>query len=145
MNQITRLDTNALNRALIGFDRLFDNFDSRFANQISSNYPPYNIVKKDNDFYYIEIAVAGFNKDEISVEVDNSVITVKGAVKRDDEPVGQYLYRGLSARDFSRQFQMSEHMVVKSATIQNGVLTIEMERVIPEEKKPRVIDIVEVK
>jgi molecular chaperone IbpA len=145
MTQLTRFDTASLNRALVGFDRLFNTFETRFANQLTSNYPPHNIVRKDEQNYFIEIAVAGFYKDEISVEVEADVITVKGERKRDEDPELQYLHRGLSARDFVRSFQMAEHMVVKGAAIQDGILRIDMEFVIPEDKKPRVIDIVEVK
>lgn len=145
MTQLTRFDTASLNRALVGFDRLFNTFETRFANQLTSNYPPHNIVRKDEQNYFIEIAVAGFHKDEISVEVEGDVITVKGERKRDEDLELQYLHRGLSARDFVRSFQMAEHMVVKGAAIQDGILRIDMEFVIPEDKKPRVIDIVEVK
>ena len=145
MTQLTRFDTASLNRALVGFDRLFNTFETRFANQLTSNYPPHTIVRKDEQNYFIEIAVAGFHKDEISVEVEADVITVKGERKRDEDSELQYLHRGLSARDFVRSFQMAEHMIVKGAAIQDGILRIDMEFVIPEDKKPRVIDIVEVK
>lgn len=146
MNALTRFDTSALNRALVGFDNLFDNFEARFANQLNSNYPPYNVGKLDEDHYFVELAVSGFKKDEISVEVANEQLTIKGERKRDaDATPTQYLHRGLSARDFQRQFQLAEHMVVKGAAIQDGILTIQLERIIPEEKKARLIDIVEVK
>lgn len=146
--QLTRFDTNALaqlNRALVGFDRMFDTFETRFANQVASNYPPHNIVRKDEQHYYIEMAVAGFKKDEISVEVEGDQITIKGERKRDEDADLQYIHRGLSARDFVRQFQMAEHMIVKGAVIQEGILRIDLEFIVPEDKKPRIIDIVEVK
>ncbi len=146
---LTRFDTNALaqlNRALVGFDRMFDTFESRFANQLSTNYPPHNIVRKDQHNYFIEMAVAGFTKEEISVEVEGEQITVKGERKRVDEDENlQYIHRGLSARDFVRSFQMAEHMVVKGAVIKDGILRIDLEFIVPEDKKPRLIDIVEVK
>jgi len=96
MNQLVRFDTNALsqlNRALIGFDDIFNNFETRFANQINNTYPPYNILKHDEDTYEIEIAVTGFEKDEITVEIDQNNLVVKGARKEVDikEPV--YLHR----------------------------------------------------
>lgn len=146
--QLTRFDTNALaqlNRALVGFDRMFDTFETRFANQVASNYPPHNIVRKDEQNYYIEMAVAGFRKDEIAVEVEGDQITIRGDRKRHEDADLQYIHRGLSARDFVRQFQMAEHMVVKGAVIQDGILRIDLEFIIPEDKKARVIDIVEVK
>lgn len=146
MNALTRFDTNSLNRALVGFDRLFDTFESRFANQLSTNYPPYNVVKTDDDHYSIEVAVAGFKKDEISVEIDQDQLTIKGESSTPNEATSrQYLHKGLSSRDFVRQFTLAEHMIVKGAEIRDGILTISIERVIPEDKKPRLIDIVEVK
>ena len=72
MNQLVRFDTNSLNRALLGFDSLFNDFESRFANQINQNYPPYNVIKHDEDTYEIEIAVTGFDKDEVVVEIDQN-------------------------------------------------------------------------
>ncbi len=144
MNALTRFDTTALNRALVGIDRMFDTFETRFANQVTTNYPPHNIARTDDQHYYIEIAVAGFRKNEISVEVEGDIITVKGERDREEDTT-QYLYRGLSARDFVRYFQMSEHMVLKGAQIQEGILRIDMEFIVPEDKKPRVVDIVEIK
>lgn len=144
MNALTRFDTTALNRALVGIDRMFDTFETRFANQVTTNYPPHNIARTDEQHYYIEIAVAGFRKNEISVEVEGDIITVKGERDREEDTT-QYLYRGLSARDFVRYFQMSEHMVLKGAQIQEGILRIDMEFIVPEDKKPRVVDIVEIK
>ena len=146
MNALTRFDTQALNRALVGFDRLFDTFDTRFANQLNTNYPPYNVVKTDDDHYSVEVAVAGFKRDEITVEVDGDQLTIKGESSTTNESTArQYLHKGLSSRDFVRQFTLAEHMIVKGAEIQDGILSIVIERVIPEDKKPRLIDIVEVK
>lgn len=143
---LTRFDTQALNRALVGFDRLFDGFEARFANQLTTNYPPHNIVKTDDTHYAIEIAVAGFKKHEISVEIEQDMLTVRGSSETPNESTNrQYLHRGLSSRDFERSWQLAEHMVVRGAEIKDGVLTINLEYVIPEEKKARVIDIVEVK
>ena len=149
MTQVTRFDTNSLaqlNRALVGFDRLFDTFESRFANQLSTNYPPHNVVKVGDNHYAIEIAVAGFKKHEINVEVEQEVLTVRGENETPNESTTrQYLHRGLSSRSFERSWQLAEHMVVKGAEIKDGILTITLEYVIPEDKKARVIDIVEVK
>lgn len=143
---LTRFDTTALNKALVGFDRLFDTFETRFANQLSTNYPPHNIVKTDDTHYQIEIAVAGFKKNEISIEVEQEVLTVKGESESPNESTTrQYLHRGLSSRSFVRTWQLAEHMVVNGAEIKDGILTINLEYIIPEEKKARVIDIVEVK
>jgi molecular chaperone IbpA len=149
MTQVTRFDTNSLaqlNRALVGFDRLFDGFETRFANQLATNYPPHNVVKLDENRYAIEIAVAGFKRHEINVEIEQEVLTVRGDSETPNESTSrQYLHRGLSSRNFERSWQLAEHMVVKGAEIKDGILTINLEYVIPEEKKARVIDIVEVK
>jgi molecular chaperone IbpA len=144
MTQLVRFDQAALNRALIGFDQLFDSFESRFANQLTTNYPPHNVVKTDEDTYVIEMAVAGFKKNEIAVEVEQDMLTIRG----ESTPIQLtrvYLHRGLSSRDFERTFSLAEHMIVKGAEIKDGILTITIERIIPEDKKPRLIDIVEVK
>jgi len=146
MTQLVRFDQAALNRALIGFDQLFDSFESRFANQLTTNYPPHNVVKTDEDTYVIEMAVAGFKKNEIAVEVEQDMLTIRGETTSPTESAQRmYLHRGLSSRDFERTFSLAEHMIVKGAEIKDGILTITIERIIPEDKKPRLIDIVEVK
>jgi len=149
MTQVSRFDTNSLaqlNRALVGFDRLFDGFESRFANQLATNYPPHNVVKLDETRYAIEIAVAGFKRHEIAVEIEQEVLTVRGDSETPNESTSrQYLHKGLSSRNFERSWQLAEHMVVEGAEIKDGILTINLKYVIPEEKKARVIDIVEVK
>ncbi len=143
---LARFDTQALAKALVGFDRMFDTFESRFANQLSTNYPPHNIIKTSDYNYVIEIAVAGFKKSEIHVEVEQDMLTVRGSSETPNESTTrQYLYRGLSSRDFERSWQLAEHMVVKGAEIRDGVLSISLDYVIPEEKKARIIDVVEVK
>jgi molecular chaperone IbpA len=141
MTQLVRFDTNALNRALLGFDSLFDNFEARFANQINNNYPPFNILKHDENSYEIEIAVTGFEPDEIAVEVDQNQLVVKGHRKGADDEDTVYLQRGLATRDFTRSWTLAEHMEVGEGRIRNGVLTIELTRVIPEALKPRILKI----
>jgi molecular chaperone IbpA len=145
MTQLQRFDAAALNRALVGFDRIFDDMERRFANQISSNYPPFNIAKVAENLYDIAIAVTGFEKDEITVQVEANELTVRGERKTSDQQEPEYLHRGLALRDFEKTFTLAEHMKVKKAEIKNGILLIQIERHIPEELKPRVIDIVEVK
>jgi len=128
----------------VGFDRIFDDMERRFANQISSNYPPFNIAKIAENLYDIAIAVTGFEKDEIAVTVEANELTVKGERKNND-PEPEYLHRGLALRDFEKTFTLAEHMKVRKAEIKNGILLIQIEREIPEELKPRVIDVVEIK
>lgn len=141
MNQLVRFDTSALNRALLGFDQLFDNFEQRFANQINNNYPPYNILKHDENTYEIEVAVTGFLPEEVTVEIDQNQLIVKGHREKVDNEYSTYLYRGLATRDFTRSWTLAEHMEVGEGRIKNGVLSIELKRVVPEALKPRVLKI----
>ena len=141
MNQLVRFDTNALNKALLGFDNLFDNFENRFANQIQQNYPPYNILKHSDDSYEIEIAVTGFAPEEITVEIDQTQLIVKGQRTRAEDSETQYLHRSLATRDFTRTWTLAEHMEVGEGKIKNGVLTIALTRVVPESLKPRQLKI----
>jgi len=144
MNQLARFDTTALNRALIGFDTLFNDLENRFANQIQTNYPPHNIVKFDNDNYEIQIAVSGFDKDEVTIEVADNQLTIKGEHVEVEAETTVYLYRGLASRNFTRVFPLAEHIVVGDAVIKNGILKIALQRVLPEALKPRSITIKEV-
>lgn len=147
MNGLTKIDASVLsqlNRALIGFDRMFDAYESRLHN--STGYPPYNIVRTDENKYLIEMAVAGFRKNEITVEIEQNQLTIRGQSETPNESTTrEYIHRGLSSRDFVRTFPLAEHIVVKEARIENGVLTVELERIVPDALKARVIDIIEVK
>jgi molecular chaperone IbpA len=142
--QLARLDAAALNRAFLGFDRVFNNFENRWANQINNNYPPFNI-ERHGDTYTVTLAVAGFEKEEISVSVDQDSLIISGEKKDTDNSEKEYLHRGLALRNFEKAFQMSEHMEVKSAEIKNGLLSVVIERVIPEALLPRKIQILEAK
>jgi molecular chaperone IbpA len=141
MNQLVRFDTNALNRALVGFDTMFDNFEQRLASQINNSYPPYNILKHDDNSYELEIAVTGFTPEEVVVELDQNQLIVKGHRSHDEHAETQYLHRGLATRDFTRSWTLAEHMEVGEGRIKNGVLTIALTRVVPEALKPRVLKI----
>jgi len=143
-NQLTRLD--AINRALIGFDTMFDQMERRFANQVSTNYPPHNILKTGENQYEIQVAVTGFEKSEISVSVESNVLMIQGQSTADiDSSEIVYLHRGLATRDFAREFPLAEHIEVSGAEIKNGMLIVKLIRNIPESAKPKIIDIVEVK
>ena len=139
---ITRFDTAALahlNRALIGFDTLFNDIEHRSqANTV--NYPPYNILKHDENTFEIEVAVAGFERSDITVAVDQDQLIVKGhrAVEVNPE---KYLHRGLAARDFERSWTLADHIQVGDAELTNGILRVTLTRIVPEELKPRLIEI----
>jgi molecular chaperone IbpA len=142
-NALTRID--ALNRALVGFDTMFDTLEHRFANQLSNNYPPHKIIKTGEDQYEIQIAVTGFEKSEIAVTVENNVLVIKGESNTIDYQPEQYLHRGLATRDFAREFPLAEHIEVSGAEIKNGMLLVKLNRNVPESAKPKIIDIVDVK
>ena len=120
----------------IGFDRLFDDME-RISN-ISDNFPPYNVIKSSEDSYIIEIAVAGFDKKELSIEFKDSVLKVEG--QRETREIN-FAHKGISERNFIRSWTLGEHVKVKSAEVSNGLLIISLEREIPEEEKPQVIKI----
>lgn len=143
MNQLVRFDNNTLNalsRAFVGFDDFFADFEERFGSQLSNNYPPYNLLKHDKDTYEIQVAVTGFDPSEITVEVDQNRLIIKGEMQRKDDEV-QYLHRGLAGRNFTRVIPLAEHIEVGDGKIKNGVLSIELNRIIPEALKPRVLKI----
>jgi molecular chaperone IbpA len=143
MNALTRFDTNSLaqlNRALIGFDRIFNDVERRFANTPQTNYPPYNILQHDDNSFEIEVAVAGFDREDISIEVDQNHLTIKGQRLKEDD-VTKYVHRGLAARDFERTFTLADHIEVGDAELTNGILRVKLTRIIPEALKPRLIAI----
>jgi molecular chaperone IbpA len=138
---LTTLDPNRVRTYSVGFDRMFDRlFDE--VNVSTTNYPPYNIIKSDDTNYSIEIAVAGFGKDDIEIETKENTLTVR-SVEKDSELVDEveYLHKGISARAFTRSFTVADDVVVKGASYENGLLIISLERIIPEEKQPRLIKI----
>ena len=142
MNQLARFDTSALNqlnRALIGFDRIFNDFENRFQHS-TTNYPPYNVIKHDENSFEIEVAVAGFDREDITIEVDQNQLVIKGRRTKEDD-ADKYVYRGLAARDFDRNFTLAEHIIVGDAELTNGILRVKLTRQVPEALKPRLIAI----
>ncbi len=141
MTKITSLDLSPFYRNTIGMDRIFD----RVMDQVDTagsngNYPPYNIVRVDEDRYEIQVAVAGFNKEEIDIEYHEGHLTVTGRQENKNEDI-EYLYHGISSRDFTRSFTLAEYVEVNNAVIENGILTISLERIVPETMKPKSIAI----
>jgi molecular chaperone IbpA len=125
-------------RSTIGFDRLFDLVETA-QRAGEDNYPPYNIERLAEDRYQIALAVAGFAPSEISVTAEQNVVTIEGS--KSDKAEHEYLYRGISARPFRRQFNLADYVQVKSAAFDNGLLKIELVREVPEAMKPRRIPI----
>jgi molecular chaperone IbpA len=133
------LDIPSIHKFGIGFDNMFDEL-MRMNSQQSQNYPPYNVVKLSDDNFYIEVATAGFSEGEIDIQLDNRLLTIKGSKKREDA-IPEYLHQGISNRDFVREFTLAEHVEVSNALIKDGILTVFLERKIPEERKPKTIAI----
>ena len=140
MTQLRTIDQAALaqlSRALIGFDRIFNNIEARAVN--NNNYPPHNVIKHDDNNYEIELAVAGFDKSEISVTVDQDELIISG--RKDPAPESTYIHRGLAFRTFDRSFTLPQYMEVGEVALTNGVLSVKLTHVIPEALKPRQIEI----
>lgn len=133
-------DIPSIHRFGVGFDSLFNEL-ARLSNQPVTNYPPYNVIKHTEDKYSIELAVAGFKEGEISVEVDKNVLSIKGEQATELDANFEYLHRGISARSFTRTFNLAEHVEVRNAEISNGILTVVLERQVPEELQPKKIQI----
>ena len=131
---------NQLTPYAVGFDRVFDQLNAYVTNNVTSTgFPPYNI-RKDGDYtYVIEMALAGFGKKDIEVEVKEGLLTVR-SVKENDENDSN-IYRGISYRKFNRKFTLADDVEVNDASLEHGMLTINLERIVPEEKKPRTITI----
>lgn len=149
-NQLTlrSLDIPSIHKFGIGFDGIFDELMRVNAQQSNINYPPYNIVKHDDDHFAIELAIAGFRQGDIKITVEKNILTIKGEQRQDLDELTtevEYLHRGISSRDFTRTFTLAEHVEVAGAKAENGILKIELERQVPEEQKPKTVAITYVK
>jgi molecular chaperone IbpA len=138
---------NTLRPFSIGFDDMFDQFENMLGNgglTMQSNYPPYNIRKVEKDKYAIEVALAGFNKQDVEVEFEDNLLTVKTKqVNKSDEDSGdgEIIHKGISQRQFARSFSIAEDVKVNGAELKDGLLTISCERIVPEYKKKKLIEI----
>ena len=136
---------NSLRPFSIGFDDMFDQFESMLGNGglVQNNYPPYNIRKAGKDKYAIELAVAGFNKNDVEIEYEDKLLTVK--TKKNDKTVekdgSEIIHRGISQRSFSRSFTIADDVKVNDAELKDGLLTIVCEKILPEQKKKKLIPI----
>ncbi|MEO9340632.1 Hsp20 family protein [Mesorhizobium sp. SB112] len=136
------VDFSPLYRSTVGFDRLFTMLDSLAQPETAQTYPPYNIERTGEDSYRISMAVAGFSDEDIAIEAHRNVLSVKGEKKDDNSGEGsEVLYRGIASRAFERRFQLADHVEVVGAALKNGLLHIDLKRNIPEQLKPRKIEI----
>ena len=134
---------NQLRPLSVGFDDVFNHFESMFDYDMVnvSNYPPYNIVKTGDNKYDVELALAGFNKKDINVSVENGMLTIESKEDKTKDKDGEVIHKGISKRYFKKSFTISDDVEVKGAELKDGMLRVSMERIIPEAKKLRTIDI----
>ena len=139
---------NQLRPVTVGFDNVFDHFERMFNDEFFNvptvNYPPYNIVKTGVNEYNVEVALAGFSRDDVSVEFAEGILTIKSkdktvSDKKDED--GNIIHKGISKRYFSKSFTVSDDVEIKGAELKDGLLTVSLERIVPESKKARVIEI----
>lgn len=136
-------DIPSITKFAVGFDSIFDEL-AKFTDQPAANYPPYNIVSHGENKYSIELAVAGFKEGDISITLEKNVLTITGeksAHFQEGENAVIYVHQGISSRKFTRTFRLAEYVEVVSAKSKDGILTIDLEKIIPEDKLPRKIDI----
>ena len=141
-NTLSLIDNfNKMTPYAVGFDRVFDTLNRYVDNNVNSTgFPPYNIQKVGDNNYQIEMALAGFSKDDIEVEVAEGTLSIRSDKK--EEPDDEFTYhRGISYRKFERKFTLADDLVINGAKLENGMLTIDLERIVPEEKKPRLITV----
>jgi molecular chaperone IbpA len=134
------IDIPSIHKFGIGFDSMLDEL-MRINSSQATNYPPYNIVKRSENDFDIELALAGFTEGEIDIQIENRVLTITGTRIQDLDDIKEYLHHGISNRNFVREFTLAEHVEVKEAANANGILTLHLERKIPEEMKPKSIAI----
>jgi len=142
MTKIQTFDLTPFYRSTVGIDNLFDRITRNIDMAANTgNYPPYNIVKTGEETYEIQIAAAGFRQDEIDVEVKDGQLLVQGNQTAELRPEVEYLHHGISNRGFLRTFQLSDYVEVREAVMKDGILTVRLERVVPEAMKPKKIAI----
>jgi molecular chaperone IbpA len=134
-------DIPSIHKFAVGFDNVFDEILRLSSQQGNNNYPPYNIVKHNDNKFVIELAVAGFREGDINVTVEKNTLTIEGEQSVDLDTTVEYLHRGISARNFTRTYTLADHVEVSEAVVSNGILSITLERQLPEELQPKKIAI----
>ena len=141
MTKITAFDLAPFYRNAIGVDRLFDRIVNQIDHAATSNYPPYNIVETGENTYEIQVAVAGFSQGEIEINVKDGELIITGEKNEPANEAHIYRHQGISARKFVRTFSLAEYVEVKTAIARDGILTVKLERILPESAKPKTIAI----
>jgi molecular chaperone IbpA len=132
---------NKLKPMTVGFDDMFDHFERMFDNEYIPNFPFYNIIKTGDNKYCIELALAGYSKKDIDITLENSLLSVKSKAKEVSEEKDTIIHKGISKRYFSKSFTISDDVEVKGAELKDGLLKIDLEKIVPEHKKPKTISI----
>ncbi|MCF6755098.1 Hsp20 family protein [Pseudomonas balearica] len=138
---MTSFSMAPLFRQSVGFDRFNDLFESALRNETGSSYPPYNVEKHGDDHYRIVVAAAGLNEADLELQVERSVLTIAGGKREKDDDNVTYLHQGIAQRAFKLSFRLADHIEVRNAALSNGLLNIDLVRVVPEEAKPKRIPI----
>lgn len=136
----TTFDIPSMRKAMIGFDRMFDDLERRYVNSVTNGYPPHNIVQINDDEYIISLAVAGFGMDDLEITQDKNYLIIKGKSKVEDESVN-YIYKGIGGRNFRREFALADYVNVESANLELGILNVHLKRLVPEELQPKRIKV----
>ena len=137
----TAFDLTPYRRSTVGFDRLFDAMEKSFRADVQESYPPFDIVRTGEESYRITLAVAGFTRDEIDITAQQNQLVISGEKREKDEDGVDFVHRGIATRAFERRFQLADFVEVKKASYEDGLLSISLERVVPEAMKPRKIEI----
>ena len=138
--RLNHLDIPNIHKFGIGFDSIFEDIHRLASVTGKDNYPPYNVIKIDDDHFFIELALAGIPREALDIQVDQNQLTISTDKAESDEEL-EYLHKGISQRGFSRSFTLADHVIVQGADMVDGILKISLERQLPEELKPRKIDI----
>ena len=142
MAKTPTLDLPSFYRSTVGFDRIFDELNRQFANSQTSGYPPYNVVQVNENEYRVSLAVAGFGMEDLTITKEKNILRIEGTTPADpDDDYVEYLYRGVAARNFKREFTLADHVDVVDATLDLGMLTVYLKREVPEEERPKQISI----
>lgn len=136
---LRNLDIPLFRKFGIGFDQMFDRFEV-ISHQGSATYPPYNMIQLSESAFAIQLAVAGFTLEDIEVTVEDRILLIEGSITR--EPEGEFLHRGIATRDFTRKFVLADHVEVMSVKLKDGILHVQLERRIPDEAKPKRLEII---
>jgi len=141
--EVGRLNFAPITYRTVGFDHVLNEIDSLFKNPSADKYPPHNIIRLNENQYIVELAIAGFKKEDVEITVEKSVLVIKGFVPVTTDSTVEYIYKGIGTRAFTKTIKLADTVVVRGAEFKDGILRVGLENVVPEEQKPRKVEIVE--